>query len=116
MLVELLAQADVESLSGWVKLITTGGAVTVLAVGAWLVTRGTFRHERELEAKQKELDYERDERKRERSESDATVAKLQSSLDETNKQLLLVLETGRRSQALAQQLMPLAQNVQADKP
>lgn len=105
----------------YLQLITSGGAIGTITLFGWLVTRGTFRHERELKAKDDELARERAERERERKENDAAVERLQKELNDTNRQLLTVLETGRRSQNLADRALNLAAgsqapNVQTDKP
>lgn len=133
MWIDLLSQAAPDDAASWIRLITTGGALTVLAAFGWLVTKGVFRHERELKAKDEahereikakdaELAYERSERERERKENDVAVDRLQRELNDTNKQLLSVLETGRRSQQLAQRSLelvghgPPAPDVQQGRP
>lgn len=127
-----LADGDLAAPINLLKNITAAGGTVMLAVGAWLVHKGIYRHAREfieqeaaskraLDAKQAELDRERVERERERKETDRAMDRIQGELNTTNQQLLSVLETGKRSQVIAKQTLDLAagnaaQNSQADRP
>jgi hypothetical protein len=115
-LITLAADAAAGSEDGsltWARLITTGGAVTVMAWALHSLLSGKLRHEREVnqanEVWKERLQNERDEREKDADIAAAHLSELRSNLKDTSQQLDRALHLLGQSRPIVQTALSIAE-------
>lgn len=108
------AEVDPSAVSPVIKWIASAGGTAVAGACVWLVYTGRLILKREVDEKDRQIAYQIAERQRERTAAEALSERLQKALDDTNKQLLGVMDQNRRTLDL--KTGSQAPNVQTDRP